>query len=184
MSGRETMVRMGELAVASQPGDVLVTVGLGSCIGLALLDRRRGLAGLAHIVLPQSSDAGAGVSSPAKFADTVVPALIERLSRLGGELAALEAVLVGGAQMFTLEGIGRGNFDIGAHNDEATRAALRQARIPVRATATGGNKGRTIRVHPADGVVRAKQAGGQETTLFPAQGNSRPDRSRQTVTVA
>ena len=35
MAGAETMVRMGELAVSSASGRVLVSLGLGSCIGLA-----------------------------------------------------------------------------------------------------------------------------------------------------
>ena len=48
----ETMVRMGELAASAVAGDVLVSLGLGSCIGLALVDRRLGVAGLAHVVLP------------------------------------------------------------------------------------------------------------------------------------
>ena len=37
---------------SSVPDDVLVSLGLGSCIGLALIDRRRAIAGLAHVVLP------------------------------------------------------------------------------------------------------------------------------------
>ena len=53
----ETMVRMGELAISDTPGDVLVSLGLGSCIGLALVDKRAGVAGLAHIVLPQTAGA-------------------------------------------------------------------------------------------------------------------------------
>ena len=58
------------------PGDVLVSLGLGSCIGLALVDKRAGVAGLAHIVLP----ACAGAVDPGtmhKFADHAVPALVD-----------------------------------------------------------------------------------------------------------
>ena len=66
----EIMVRMGEMAVAAAETEVLVTIGLGSCIGLALLDQRRGVAGLAHIMLPE---AGATADQPGKFADTAVP---------------------------------------------------------------------------------------------------------------
>ena len=51
-----TGVRMGELAVSATPTDELVAVGLGSCIGLVIVDRSAGVAGLAHIVLPQSGD--------------------------------------------------------------------------------------------------------------------------------
>ena len=44
---------MGEIEVSERAGDELVARGLGSCIGLALVDRFVGVAGLAHIVLPQ-----------------------------------------------------------------------------------------------------------------------------------
>ena len=50
----EIAVRMGELAVSSAPGEVLLSIGLGSCIGLALVDQRRGIAGLAHVMLPEA----------------------------------------------------------------------------------------------------------------------------------
>ena len=45
---------MGELAVSGTVGDELVAIGLGSCIGLALVDRDANVAGLAHVVLPES----------------------------------------------------------------------------------------------------------------------------------
>jgi chemotaxis protein CheD len=160
--GAEIMVRMGELAVSKAAGDVLVTIGLGSCVGLALVDRRRSLAGLAHVMLPSTSDAQA--SSPAKFADQAVPALLERLHKLGAVPSQLEAVLVGGAQMFTLSG-GSG-LDIGGRNERAVREALTKLGIPVRAAETGGSSGRTIRVHVNTGTVLAKAAGGREVELL------------------
>ena len=75
----ETMVRMGELAASAVDGDVLVSLGLGSCIGLALLDRRLGVAGLAHVVLPSSG--GHAAPGSFKFADSAVPELIDASSR-------------------------------------------------------------------------------------------------------
>ena len=72
---------MGELAVG-KADDVLVTVGLGSCIGLALLDRGKMVAGLAHVMLPATPDSGDG-GTPAKFADQAVPALVKELTKAG-----------------------------------------------------------------------------------------------------
>ncbi len=155
------MVRMGELA-ASAGDDVLVTLGLGSCIGLALVDRARGLAGLAHIMLPTGSPG----ASPAKFADTGVPALLAELEGLGARKARLEAVLVGGAQMLGASS----RLDVGARNEAATREHLRAAGIRVVASETGGRTGRTIRVHVADGAVTVKAAGGGLTPLWPRAG--------------
>lgn len=162
MSASEVMVRMGEHAVSADPAGVLVSIGLGSCIGLALVDRRSALAGLAHIMLPE---AGRGARDTSKFADLAVPRMLEDLTALGVVRARLEAVLVGGAQMFSL-GSGAG-MDIGARNEAATLAALKDAGIEVRATATGGSKGRTVRVYVADGLVTMKEAGGRDEPLLP-----------------
>ena len=156
----EIAVRMGEIAVSSNPGDVLMSIGLGSCIGLALVDQRRGIAGLAHVMLP---DALAGGGPVGKFADLAVPELIKQTTALGTSKTMLKAILVGGAQMFALGGSGA--MDIGVRNDAAVRAALGKERIPVFAAEVGGTKGRTIRVIPG-GAVLSKEAGGAEKELM------------------
>lgn len=158
----ETMVRMGELAVSRTPGHVLVSIGLGSCIGLALVDRARSLAGLAHVMLPESS-AGAPAGPPAKFADLGVPALLARLTALGAVPSRLEAVLVGGARMFSFSS---SVLDIGARNEQATLAHLKAAGIRVVAADTSGSVGRTIRVHVDGGIVVSRPTGAAETVLL------------------
>lgn len=153
-----TSVRMGEIAVSATEGDELIALGLGSCIGLALIDSKSGVAGLAHVVLPESRDSG---SEPGKFADLAVPELISRMRRAGaGE--RMEAVLTGGARMFELGS----ELDIGARNEAAVREALAHARIKVAAAATGGNRGRTVKVLPGQGTVSVREAGGETVTLF------------------
>jgi chemotaxis protein CheD len=161
MAATETMVRMGELAVSSVPGDVLVSLGLGSCIGLVLIDRRMGIAGLAHIVLPQSQ--GHTPQNPRKFADLAVPELLSELERLGARRIRLEAVLVGGASMFAVSAFG---LEVGQRNEAAVRELLVKERIPVVAAATGGSKGRTIRVDVASSAVKVREAGGKDTELL------------------
>ena len=42
---KEHMVRMGEWLVSAEPETVLASIGLGSCVGVAILDRSRSLAG-------------------------------------------------------------------------------------------------------------------------------------------
>jgi chemotaxis protein CheD len=166
----ETIVRMAEHASSSTGGDVLVTIGLGSCIGLALLDPGRCLAGLAHVVLPEAS--GSGEGSPAKFANTAVPVLVDQLVGLGAAAGRLEAVLVGGAHMFSFGAKDGAGLDVGARNEAAVSAALDSLRIPIRARATGGTKGRTVRVHVGSGVVTVKEAGGVESQLFAPTGSA------------
>jgi chemotaxis protein CheD len=164
----ETMVRMGELAASAVAGDVLVSLGLGSCIGLALLDRRVGVAGLAHVVLPAS---GGGAPADAyKFADVAVPELIDRVVGLGGRRVKLEAVLVGGASMFATSSA---SMEVGMRNDAAVRELLKTLRIPIIATATGGKRGRTIRVHVGSEKVTVKEAGGTEVDLLESKVGAR-----------
>jgi chemotaxis protein CheD len=158
----ETVVRMGEASASNTPGDVLACIGLGSCIGLALVDRGRGVAALAHVMLPESSQPDP--PQPHKFADLAVPALIDLALAHGAGRTRLEACLAGGAAMFQFGGSGQ---DIGARNAHAVTRLLEVARVPVRATATGGGKGRTLRIRVnSDLAITVREAGGQEEQLL------------------
>jgi chemotaxis protein CheD len=158
-------VRMGEIEVSNRIGDELVARGLGSCIGLAVIDSVSGVAGMAHIVLPEANGPD---SEPGKFADLAVPALIARVEKAGAMVRRLDAVLAGGACMFDL-----GEMDIGTRNVEATKAALARAGVRIKAAHTGGNRGRTMRLTIGEFHVTVKEAGGESTTLFDAGGGAR-----------
>lgn len=165
---------MGELAVAAAPQDELVSIGLGSCVGVALFDAACGVAGLAHVMLPE---ANAAYSAPAKFADRAVPALVAQVERRGARRERLVAVLAGGAQMFGgSEGVE--GLDLGMRNEAAVRAALALERIPIRAAATGGNRGRTVRVLAGPPCVTVKEAGGAEVELWGAPAPAAADAPR------
>jgi chemotaxis protein CheD len=151
-------VKMGEIVVSGRAGGELVARGLGSCIGLALVDRFAGIAGLAHIVLPESTPTD---REPGKFADLAVPELIDRVCRAGASRRRLDAVLAGGARMFEL-----GELDIGARNAEAVRKGLAASGLHVRAAHTGGSRGRTMRVDLSDCTITVKEAGGESATLL------------------
>ena len=157
-------VRMGEIEVSKRTGEELVARGLGSCIGLALIDRSSGVAGMAHIVLPESNGSN---HEPGKFADLAVPALVAKMQKAGAVTRRLEAVLAGGARMFEL-----GDMDIGARNFAAVKAGLTRAGLRVRAADTGGNRGRTMRLTVGDFEVTVKEAGGEPVTLY--DGGAKP----------
>ena len=155
----ETMVRMGELAISDTPGEVLVSLGLGSCIGLALVDKRAGVAGLAHIVLPETS----GTPKPEamnKFADHAVPALVEGMVERGASRVFMQASLVGGASMFAGAGL-----EVGQRNAAAVRELIAARRVPVVAEAVGGSRGRTVKVDVTSGTVSVREAGGNQEVL-------------------
>jgi chemotaxis protein CheD len=157
---QEISVQMGELAVSADPAAVLVSIGLGSCVGLALVDAGAGVAGLAHILLPGPGDVER--RSPCTFAHSGVPALVRAVTALGAR--DLSAVIVGGAHMFGADAAGRTR--VGARNVAAVRAALEVADIAIAAADTGGEDGRTIRVYLDRALVTARVTGGTETALL------------------
>src|SRR6056297_1752114 len=96
MSNDEIRIKMAEYTVAKPP-NVLVTLGLGSCIGLALYDKYSKVSGLIHFMLPASN----GKKNTAKYADTGIPFLIEEMVKNGAKKRNIVAKLVGGAKMFS-----------------------------------------------------------------------------------
>jgi chemotaxis protein CheD len=152
-------IGMGKMGVCRSEDDGLYALGLGSCIGLAVLDRGARIGGLAHIVLPESSPEEG--EEPGKFADRAVPELIFRMRTAGASPRRLEAVLVGGARMFAT-----GDLDIGARNTEAVQEALDALNVKVHASATGGSLGRSVRVSAANGTVTMKEVGGKTVVIL------------------
>ncbi len=142
-------VRVGELAVGR--GDtILATVGLGSCVAVALFDPESMVGGLAHPMLPDPSLARPG-GNPARFASQAVPLLIEKLVKEGAVQRRLIARLVGGASMF--EAFAPGREALGPRNVEAARAALTVAGVSIRGEEVGGTHGRSLRFDLSTGHV-------------------------------
>ncbi len=91
-------VGMADLNSSRHPC-MLTTLGLGSCVGVALYDSTSKVAGLAHVMLP-SSEQAKNNSNIAKFADTAIVKLVDDMIKLGARKDRIVAKLAGGAQMF------------------------------------------------------------------------------------
>ncbi|MBS0262810.1 MAG: chemotaxis protein CheD [Planctomycetes bacterium] len=155
---RSTSLPMGQIAVAQQQG-VLRTL-LGSCLGVALYDRKLKLAALAHIVLPQSSGPG---HPPGKFADTAIPEMIRCMQeRAAAETLRLSAKIAGGANMF---GSTDSRNTIGVLNIEAVEQILGNLRIPVIGRHCGGEQGRRMMLDVANGMVTIDMVGAETFTI-------------------
>ncbi len=142
-------VRVGEIAVCE--GDaVLATVGLGSCVAVAIYDSERLIGGLAHPMLPDPSLARPG-GNPGRFASLAVPLLVERLVKAGAQPRRLSARLVGGASMF--ESFAPTRAPLGPRNVQAARDALAGAGVPIRGEEVGGTHGRSLRFDLSTGRV-------------------------------
>jgi chemotaxis protein CheD len=151
-------VKVADYAVAGG-STLLITVGLGSCVAIALYDSQAHVGGLAHVLLP-STGMSQDRSNRAKFPSTAVPLLCDRMQALGARTGRMRAKIVGGASMFTslLSATG---LQIGERNVVATRAALEHAGIPIIAQEVGGDYGRSVYFHVDDGrlVVKSLKAG-------------------------
>jgi chemotaxis protein CheD len=147
---------MADLKAVKNPG-VLTTLGLGSCVGIALYDTRTKVAGLAHIMLPDSKQIQNN-SNIAKFADTAMVQLIKDMERLGASRMGMKAKIAGGAQMFAFNAA-NDNLRIGDRNVEATIQLLKQFSIPLIARETGDNYGRTVELYADDGRFVIKSVG-------------------------
>jgi chemotaxis protein CheD len=160
--GNHLTVGMGEIQVVRGAGHVLTALGLGSCIGVCLYDPLTRVAGMVHVVLPKSQTDKTG-ELPGKFADTAIPAIVQRMVEMGASASRLKAAISGGAQLFQF-GVSN-TLDVGARNAEAVVAALRAAGIPLQAKDVGGNAGRTLRMVSDNGLVAVRTIGGAEREL-------------------
>lgn len=152
----DASIRMGEMSVGC--GDGQLRTLLGSCIGLALYDRKQKIGGLAHIVLP---DSRGKTERPGKFVDTAIPELIRQMQGHAVQQLRLTAVLAGGARMFATN-MAAG---IGEQNIEACQRALLQLRIPIVARHCGGEKGRRMTLDTDDGKVTIEIVGQEPIQL-------------------
>lgn len=149
---------------AAERGDgVLVTLGLGSCVAIMLYDPQAKIGAMAHVLLPSTSLAR-DITNRAKFPETAVPLLIERLKALGADPRRLVAKLAGGARMFG-QLVTPGTIQMGDRNILASRNALRAATIPIIREAVGGERGRTVRFHIKDGRVEIRSVGAEADVI-------------------
>lgn len=153
MTASQVVVGMSEIQVLKGSG-TFCCLGLGSCIGLAVLDPVSHVAGMVHIMLPESFP-GKPIPQKGKFADTGVPSLLEEVMAAGARKERLVVALAGGAQVFSF-GSGTTKLDIGARNSVAVNQLLAIHKLKVIAADTGGNLGRTVTFVVETGEIRVK----------------------------
>ncbi|MCR5687677.1 MAG: chemotaxis protein CheD [Lachnospiraceae bacterium] len=149
-------VGMADLKLCKAP-DAITTLGLGSCVGIAIRDPVTKIGGLAHIMLPDSTQFANNTNIP-KFADSGAQELVRIIVAAGGNRTRLVAKIAGGAQMFAfsskndLTGVGQRNVD-------AVKKVLAELKIPILASDTGLNFGRTVEFYPETGDYIIKAVG-------------------------
>lgn len=160
MSSKVIRVGIADVKVAASPR-VLVSQALGSCVAIILYDSQQRVGALAHVMLPTSAEVE-DKSNPAKFADTALETMLDKMRELGAKKERLVAKLAGGACMFSEWG--SGSNCIGTRNVEVARRLLCRKGIRLVAEDTGGKEGRSVELHTATGrvVIRSVLKGEKE----------------------
>lgn len=155
-------VGLGEVKVSSNPVEILVAYGLGSCVAVAMYDPVARVAGLLHAVLPYNLNGSEAFS--AKYVDSGIAALLRELSAAGADPQRLIVRLAGGANMLVAPGF-NSNLNIGERNVAAARATLIAHKLKIKAEDVGGHTGRTVRLFVADGRMTVRVLGSREKEL-------------------
>lgn len=156
----EIKVGIADYKIASGP-DRLITIGLGSCVGIAIYDKYTKVGGLSHIMLPDSTLFTKDIKVE-KFADLAIPRMVEEIIKMRSK--NLVAKIAGGASMFNFPDK-KMTSDIGARNVVAVEKKLLEMRIPILSSHTGGNMGRTMIVDLDSFQVNIRTANREIITL-------------------
>jgi chemotaxis protein CheD len=155
---RQLTIDIADMQVSAEPGAVLATYALGSCIAVMVWDPVRKASGMIHYMLPQSSTAPEKAKAkPYMFADTGVPELFHAMYALGCDKRNLVVKVAGGASLSA----GADMFEIGKRNHLMLRKLLWKAGVPIKAEDVGGSTHRTAKLFNDDGRVTIKTETGE-----------------------
>lgn len=145
-------VGISDYKVSKGP-DKLITLGLGSCVGIAIYDKSTKIGGLSHIMLPDSNLFTKNIKIE-KFANLAIPKMIEEINPRNTR--NLIAKIAGGASMFNFTDNSLVS-SIGDRNVEAVQKILKECKIPILGEEVGGKIGRTMIVDLDDFSVYIKR---------------------------
>ena len=152
------VVGIADLKMASREG-MLITYGLGSCIGICLYDPVLRLAALVHVMLPLNMETGR--KSPLKYADSGIRETLKQMEARGAKRSRITAKIAGGARMFDVPGNGSlGN--IGQRNIESVHMTLKREGIKLLKEDVGGSVARTLLFDAATGQACVRSYGKPE----------------------
>lgn len=156
MEKTQLRVGIGDCKTSESPNSI-ITVGLGSCVGVTMYDKSKKIGGLAHVMLPDSTQFSK-VTNKFKFANLAIESMLEELLNKGAIKQNIEAKVAGGASMFNFSDK-KMIMDIGERNCKAVKSKLEELKIRVISEELRGNKGRSMTFNLEDGTVSIKTVG-------------------------
>jgi chemotaxis protein CheD len=145
----------GEYYVTSH-NESIFTV-LGSCVSACVRERKLGIGGMNHFMLPLDHSKGANAgredraSSATRYGKAAMERLVNDILEMGGQRENLEFKVVGGGRVLDLA------FDVGAHNAKFVRDYLKTEGFAISAEDLGGDFARKIYYSPLTGKLRVKR---------------------------
>jgi len=146
------------------PGDYYVTrcneaifTVLGSCVSACVRERKLGIGGMNHFMLPLDRSGGTSawaenlVSSATRYGNVAMERLINDIMRLGGQRANLEFKVIGGGKVLDMA------LDVGARNAQFIREYLKTEGFLIAAEDLGDCFARKLYYNPATGKLRVKR---------------------------
>jgi chemotaxis protein CheD len=153
----ELIVGISDLKVSKNPGDVLITYALGSCIGITVYDPKARVGGLLHFMLPDSTlDANKAKDMPAMFADTGITLLFKSCYAFGAEKKRMIVKVAGGASILD----DTNYFRIGQKNITAMRKIFWRNNVLIDSEDTGDHFNRTVKLELSNGRCILKSSNG------------------------
>ena len=128
-------VTSGSYVISKKQNGVLYSC-LGSCVGVTLCDKKAGVGGLIHLLLPEPTGTGYTIKEEI-YATTGMPLFIDALCNMGAEKKILEATIAGGSLVGPVTQ-GDLDLDIGGKTTEVVNTILRKEGIKINQTETGG----------------------------------------------
>ena len=158
----DLIVGISDIKISKNPGEVIVTYALGSCIGITVYDPIARVGGMLHYMLPDSSlDERKARENPAMFADTGIPSLFKGCYAMGADKKRMIVKVAGGASILDDTNF----FRIGQKNIMAMRKIFWKNNVMIAAEDTGANHNRTVRLDMTTGKVFVKTSGGEMKEL-------------------
>ncbi|HME39038.1 MAG TPA: hypothetical protein VKG63_08760 [Steroidobacteraceae bacterium] len=146
------------------PGDYYVTrhdeaifTVLGSCVSACVRERKLGIGGMNHFMLPLDRSGGTSawsdnlVSSATRYGNVAMERLINDIMTLGGQRSNLEFKVVGGGKVLDMA------LDVGGRNAQFVRDYLKTEGFIISAEDLGDCFARKLYYSPATGKVRVKR---------------------------